>query len=208
MRVESGGGWTNALTCVGELMKSKNRTYSFALVLSGISEPDGFIEDALYEAGCDDALLSFRAGTAYLDFDREAPHLEQAILSAVRDIEHAADRLSVARVEPGDQVTASEIARRAGLTREYIRLLVEGKRGAGHFPAPHSGITGKTLVWSWSEVAPWLLEHGVIDDKDLVDAATVVRDINEALELRRDPPARTRRLKYLRELKVIRPCHD
>ena len=49
---------------------SKNRTYNFVLVLSGVSETDGRVEDALYDAGCDDATLAFRAGIAYLEFDR------------------------------------------------------------------------------------------------------------------------------------------
>jgi len=149
-------------------------------------------------------LLAFRAGVAYLEFDREASSLEQAVLSAVRDVECASERLGVERVEPGDLVTASEIARRAERTREYVRLLVEGKRGAGNFPAPRSGITGKRLVWSWAEVARWLLAHGVIHDEQLVETAVILRDFNDALETRRDPTAKTRRLNYLRKLKAIK----
>ena len=180
------------------------KTHSFALVFSGVSEPDADIEDALYEAGCDDALLSFRAGIAYLDFDREAQSFEEAVFSAVRDVENASERVGVVRVEPGDLVTASEIARRAGLTREYIRLLASGERGGGNFPAPRSGVTSKTLVWSWAEAARWLLAHGVIDDSKIVETALVVRDFNDALEMRDDTGAKRRRLKYLRELKGIK----
>ncbi|MGH9334471.1 MAG: hypothetical protein ACRD21_12055, partial [Vicinamibacteria bacterium] len=68
-------------------MKKKDQKHNFVLVVSGVSEPDSRLEDALYEAGCDDAILAFRNGVAYLEFDREAPSLEDAILSAIRDAE-------------------------------------------------------------------------------------------------------------------------
>ena len=181
-------------------MKKKDQTHNFVLVVSGVSEPDGRLEDALFDSGCDDATLAFRNSVGYLEFDRRAPSLDTAILSAVRDVERADPRLTVMRVEPGDSVNASEIARRVQLTREYIRLLVQGKRGEGDFPAPQSGITGKTLVWSWAEVVRWMSQHGMLEDKPLVEAALTIRDMNDALEVRRDPSIMERRLKYLREL--------
>ncbi len=181
-------------------MKEKEATHNFVLVLSGVSEPDGHLEDALFEAGCDDATLAFRNGVGYLEFDRRARILDAAILSAVRDVERADPRLTVVRIEPGDSVNASEIARRIHLTREYIRLLVQGKRGEGDFPAPQSGITGKTLVWSWAGVVRWMFQHNLLEDITVVDTAETIRDINDALEIRGNPAAIDRRLKYFREL--------
>ena len=172
------------------------------------SEADGLARYAPTATGRDgtlardvSVLLAFRAGTAYLEFDRQADNLEQGILTAVCDVEQADERLAVVRVEPGDLATAAEIARRAHLTREYVRLLAEGKRGPGDFPAPQSGITGKTLVWSWAEVARWLLRHDIIEDASLIDTAETIRDINDALAIRHDSAARKRRLHYLRQLK-------
>jgi len=179
---------------------SEKPVYNFVLVLSGISEPDNQLEDGLYEAGCDDGTLAFRNAIPYLEFDREAESIEEAVLSAVQDTEHADPRIKVVRVEPGDLVNASEIARRIQCTREYIRLLAQGKRGAGEFPTPHSGITGKTLVWSWAEVVRWLFEHNVIKERALLDAAEVVRDINDALEVRENAAVINRRMQYLRIL--------
>ncbi|HXV62902.1 MAG TPA: hypothetical protein VEK15_19545 [Vicinamibacteria bacterium] len=170
------------------------------LILSGVSEPTSELEDALFEAGCDDATLAFRSGIAYLEFDREAPSLGDAIVSAIRDVERADPRLKVVAVEPGDSVNASEIARRAQVTREYIRLLVEGERGEGDFPAPHSGIAGKTLVWSWAGVVQWMLERNLIKDPVVVETALTIRDINDALEIREHPATLDRRLKFLRKL--------
>jgi hypothetical protein len=181
-------------------MKEKEATYNFVLVFSGVSEPDGRLEDALFEAGCDDATLVFRNGVGYLEFGRRARSLDAAILSAVRDVERADPRLTVVCVEPGDSVNASEIARRIQVTREYIRLLVQGKRGEGDFPAPQSGITGKTLVWSWAGVVRWMFRHNLLEDVTVVDAAETIRDINDALEIRDNPAAMDRRLKYLRGL--------
>jgi hypothetical protein len=106
----------------------------------------------------------------------------------------------VARVEPGDFVNASEIARRLECTREYIRLLTQGKRGNGEFPAPHSGVTSKTLVWSWAEVVRWLFDQKKITDKSLLDNAVTIRDINDALELRQNPDVFHRRIELLRKL--------
>jgi hypothetical protein len=181
-------------------VKESEAAHNFVLVLSGVSEPDGRLEDALFEAGCDDATLAFRNGVGYLEFDRRSRSLDTAILSAVRDVERADPRLTVARVEPGDSVNASEIARRIQVTREYIRLLAQGKRGEGDFPAPQSGITGKTLVWSWAGVVRWMFQHNLLDDVVVVDTAETIRDINDALEFRGNPAAMDRRLKYLRKL--------
>src|SRR3990172_326591 len=66
---------------------SKQGTYSFTLLLSGFEELSPELENALFEAGCDDALLGIRCGNPYLAFDREAASLEEAIKSAIKDVE-------------------------------------------------------------------------------------------------------------------------
>ena len=183
-----------------ERVKTNKNVHNFVLVLSGLSEPDEELEDALFEAGCDDGTLAFRNRTGYIEFGRQAASLEEAILSAIRDVERSDSRIAVVSVEPGDSVNAAEIARRAQVSREYVRLLVEGERGEGDFPAPQSGITGKTLVWSWVEVAHWLLQHKLLEDHSVLDTAEVIYDMNQALDLRQHPQTMDRRLKYVREL--------
>ncbi len=185
-------------------MSTDEDFYNFVLVLSGVSEPDERLENALFEAGCDDGTLAFRNEVGYIEFDRQAPSLDAAILSAIRDVERADSRLTVVAVEPGDAVNASEIGRRAEVTREYIRLLVQGKRGEGNFPAPQSGIAGKTLLWSWAEVVRWMLEHNLLEDRSDLETAETIRDINDALKMRQHPATMDRRLKYLRELQKSR----
>src|SRR5450830_805225 len=115
-------------------------TYTFTLVLYKSPDFTEEIAAALYSSGCDDALVSTHHGIPCLDFDRDAESFSHALLSAIRDVENCKLRrkaagLRVRRVEPYDLVNAAEIARRAGISREYVRLLASGKRGFGGFPA-------------------------------------------------------------------------
>ena len=48
--------------------------------------------NAIYEAGCGDALICIRGDLAYADFCREADSLPKAVSSAVRNVEAAGFR--------------------------------------------------------------------------------------------------------------------
>jgi hypothetical protein len=50
-------------------------------------------EDALFEAGCDDALVALVDGVMFLDFDREAPSMGDAIESAIMNVEQAGGKV-------------------------------------------------------------------------------------------------------------------
>lgn len=151
--------------------------HNFTLVITG---PVDEKLDALYDAGCDDALFGEIDAVQYGEFDREAPNLREAITSAVRAIE-SVEGLRVDRVEPEDLVTLSEIAARSGRSREFIRLLIAGERGPGHFPPPVSHLRERNRLWRWSDVAEWL---GQTESEELQDALFVAA-LNAALELRR-----------------------
>ena len=62
-------------------------TFTFTLIVEGPDLQADETIDALFEAGCDDALVGRSEGVQYLDFDRETSCLEEAVLSAVADIE-------------------------------------------------------------------------------------------------------------------------
>ena len=164
------------------------KTHTFTLVLSGITEIDAEVEDRLFEAGCDDALLSTRDGVPYLDFDRESESLLAAITSAISDVESAGLDLRVIRVEPDELVTASEIAERTGRSRESIRLLAAGKRGRGGFPPPVRGLKSRMRLWRWAEVIAWMAEHEGGTHPEAVVHAHTIAAVNGALELRRHAP--------------------
>ncbi len=63
--------------------------YSFTIEIKGIDPAGTQYEDALYEAGCGDALVAVINGRMMIDFDREASSYEGAVASAVRDMERA-----------------------------------------------------------------------------------------------------------------------
>lgn len=154
------------------MINDKLNTFTFALVLDGFHEPSPKIEDALYEAGCDDGILTFRGRTPVIEFDRQADCIELAISSAINDVEKADISAIVLRVEPDDLVNASEIARRTKKTREAIRLWIEGERGSGDFPPPMA-ILEQSILWSWQEVAAWLVQHELLNENQLKIARAI-----------------------------------
>lgn len=165
-------------------------THSFTLVLAGVRELSEDLETAVYEAGCDDALLGIRSGVAFLEFDREVPSLAEAVLGAIRQVE-GIDGIEVVRVEPDDLVTAAEIARRTGRSRESIRLLASGLRGPGNFPPPVQALRRRSPLWPWAQVAAWMDAHerGASQARSELETATFLAVLNSALHLRRLVPA-------------------
>jgi len=164
---------------------SRNHRYAFSLILAGVDGVGAELENALYEAGCDDALLGSRGGVVFLDFDREAPSFFAAVVSAVADVGGAGLGLRVDRVEPDDLVTAAEIARRTERTRESIRLLMEGDRGPGGFPAPVANLTRRSPIWRWTDVAAWFDEWEGVEGSGRYGEAAELAMINAALALQR-----------------------
>ena len=72
--------------------------YAFTLEVSGIDTGHENYEDALFEAGCDDALVALVNGAMFLDFHRDGSSFEDAVKSASRDVELAGGK--VVRVIP------------------------------------------------------------------------------------------------------------
>jgi hypothetical protein len=158
-------------------------THSFTLYFAGpdILTDENF--DALFEAGCDDALFGERDGAQYGDFDREAKSFSDALRTALRDVQKAVPGLRVVRVEPNDLVTMAQIADRSGLTREYIRLFVKGTRGPGGFPPPVAYVDEKSRLWHWPDVAKWLQQNNKGSVEVDVESAELVAALNAAYAL-------------------------
>lgn len=155
--------------------------HSFVLIVEGPDIHERNVFDALYEAGCDDALMGTTNGIQHLDFGREAASLDKAILSAVADVE-SVDGLRVVRIADPDLVSMSEIAVRIGRSRECVRLWVLGKRGPGGFPAPLNNPHDRYRFWRWSDVEGWL--RGVLGGEPWSSQDHLRAAINAALELR------------------------
>src|SRR5476651_1324196 len=158
--------------------------YNFTLTLSGITYETEGLEDALFESGCDDALINAYGKSVYLEFDREADSFEAAIESAIENIESAGIGAMVESVDSA-LVGLSDIAILTGMTRQAIALLKDGKRGSGNFPCPIQRIKGQSPLWDWAEVATWWVENGRLAEDDML--ATHARTLskwNLALRLR------------------------
>ncbi|MXY26523.1 MAG: DNA-binding protein [Acidobacteria bacterium] len=155
--------------------------HHFTLIVDGPDLQDAAYIDMLFEAGCNDGTVGRADGIQYIDFDREAPSFDEAILSAVTDVERVAGA-EVVRVADAGLVSMTDIATRIGRTRESVRLLVTGARGPGGFPPPVTDPRGRYRLWRWSDVANWLTTQ--LGEVTLPEdhAATT---LNASLELRR-----------------------
>lgn len=172
--------------------KTRETTYSFTLLVdttgarngAAVDLLDDAVLDRLYEAGCDDATIGRRNGVMFVDFDREAASLAEAITTAIRQVESAAPGTMVMRVEPEDLVSAADIARRTHRSRESIRQLMNALRGPGSFPGPAAWLSRKQPLWHWASVAEWFADNlgQTVDD---VPSAVFVAAMNAALDLRR-----------------------
>lgn len=160
------------------------KTYQFTLLLDNVRTDNPRLEDSLFEAGCDDALISSKAGAVYLDFDREEKSLEQAIISAINDVESSSVDATVVSAEPEHLVNLSDIAERLSLSRQAVSLFVLGKRGNGDFPIPTLKINSKSTLWKWSSVAEWFYKQGKIDSHQIIDDARTIENINFVLNNR------------------------
>ncbi len=156
-------------------------THQFTLIVNGPDLQDETVINALFEAGCDDATIGRADGIQYVDFDREAAGFEEAILSAVTDIE-SIDGVEVVRIADAGLVSMADIATRTGRTRESVRLLVTGARGPGGFPPPVTDPRGRYRLWHWSDVAHWLTTY--LGEESSAQEDAIVSVINAGLEIR------------------------
>ena len=155
--------------------------HHFTLIVDGPDLQDDTLIDAAFEAGCDDAAIGRIDGIQYVDFDREAASLDQAIISAVADLERISG-VDVVRIAGAGLVSMADIATRIGRTREGVRLLITGARGPGGFPPPITDPRSRYRLWRWSDVALWLTKH--LGEELAVADDEILAAFNAGLELR------------------------
>ena len=83
--------------------------HQFTLILCGVSEITPELADALYEATGGDIEFNMRDGVAFLEFDRSAASLSDAVTSAMKQVEGAGVGVRVVRVESEDANTIAKI---------------------------------------------------------------------------------------------------
>jgi hypothetical protein len=140
--------------------------------------------DALAAAGCDDAAFMGPAadGTFTAEFDREAPSFAGAVVSALDALQSVLPGARLLRVLPADPVTVAAIATRTGRSDESVRLLHQGRRGPGGFPAAAGWINEKTQIWRWTDVARWFAD-ALGEPPAGAEHAAFLAALNDALDL-------------------------
>jgi hypothetical protein len=153
------------------------KMHEFSIIASGLDPEAEDFETRFFDAGCDDATISFQKGHIIADFAREADSLEDAISSAVEAVSKAG--ATVDRVEPDPLVSLADMAARTGLTRATLSNYSQGKRGS-HFPAPVARVTSESPLWDWATVARWMFENEKLGKEAALDAE-IVRQANVAI---------------------------
>ena len=88
-----------------------NAYLHFKVVLGSLEEINDTLVENLFAAGCDDGSPWSSQGVAGVHFDREADSLEQAIRSAVADVQAAGYRVARVEIEPADLAITAPAAK-------------------------------------------------------------------------------------------------
>ncbi|MFC4270740.1 hypothetical protein GQF03_03330 [Sneathiella chungangensis] len=155
------------------------KTFEFSIIASGRSIEDDDFVNAVFEAGCDDATLSFQKGVIIAEFEREAESFAKAIASACSQLHQTG--LKIERIEPDYLVSLSEIAERSDLSKQAISYYIKGERLEG-FPLPAAKVTSKHPLWDWYQVADWLWRNNNLP-REAVIQAKVVKEANMNIDL-------------------------
>lgn len=86
------------------------KSFEFSVIASALDPEAAGFADRFFDAGCDDATISFQKGHITADFARDAKSIDAALASAVAAVKKAG--ASVDRIEPDPLVRASPTSRR------------------------------------------------------------------------------------------------
>ena len=75
-------------------------TYEFVVTLAKGTEHSDELVETLYEAGCDDGSVWSCAGVVQIGFTRQADSLEEAIRSAIADVQKSGCIVARLEMEP------------------------------------------------------------------------------------------------------------
>ena len=162
-----------------------------------LDQPDEYL-DALYESGCDDAVIGLgQRGFIALDFCRTAGSAESAIRSAVKDVKRAIPGARLITAAP-DLVNLSDMVRlldQAGvitLSRQGMRKYALNQLKKSHRTFPPSQVFAESPLWHLDDVVSWLIDNEKVEHLEnarcLLDVARGVRELNASLEYARLAP--------------------
>jgi len=81
--------------------------FSFTLTIEGADVMTDVAQEALFEAGCDDATFGTSGGIQTGEFDREAVEFAEAVASAIRAVESAIPGARVVEVHRQHDIAAA-----------------------------------------------------------------------------------------------------
>lgn len=153
------------------------KTYDFTLKYrlgDAAANPEQHL-NALALAGCDDAIVGIaQNGRIALNFVRESESALHAVTSAIENVQQAIPEAKLVEATP-DFVSTTEIADIFGVSRQYVRQLIQSK-GAS-FPEPiHEG---KPSLWHLLDVLVWFQQNqSRIVDAELYEVAKINMQLN------------------------------
>jgi len=153
--------------------------YEFTLTfdLPGDQEDPEQYVDALFEAGCDDAVPGTGLpGTIALEFVREAESANEAIESAIMNVLEAIPGADLSEAKP-DLVGLTDVAQILACSRQNIRKYMDTYH---EFPRP--AFTGKTLLWHLWELASF---QKLSVPTTIVDISKITFKINMSIQQHR-----------------------
>ncbi len=124
--------------------------YQFTLTFSLPGEDDDPAEylDALYESGCEDAIVGTGAsGSVALEFVREGKTANSVINSAIKDVKVAIPKANLIEAKP-DLVGLTDVAEMLDCSRQNIRKYMQT-----YHAFPPAAYSGKSSLWHLWEVA-------------------------------------------------------
>lgn len=166
------------------------QTYAFRVRLrDAVTDSDA---DRLHEALDDEVGLEDGPRGHFIGFERQAESFLDAVLDALAEVMGLGfEPLAV----EDELVSISDIAERAGRSRQSVSMLASGQRGPGNFPRPAAGNV-RSPLWHWADVAAWFEDQGA-DPAAFEDRLQAIASINGALAnrvLARIRPADVRRI--------------
>lgn len=145
------------------------------------ADPEVYL-DALYEAGCDDAMVGVNVrGMVGLDFARRAESADVALETAVRDVLKAIPGASLIQAGP-DLVNLADMAVIFDCSRQNMRKYAVGPAvDRDAFPMP--AVTVPMSLWHLAEIAHWLRKNtSRAPAADVVEVAKAAARMNLDLD--------------------------
>ena len=142
--------------------------------------------DALFEAGCDDAVPGVGLlGSIAMSFSREGESATEAIRSALIDVKKAIPHSYPDKAAPY-LMNLSDLALEFGFSKQNMSKYSRGESKLGEMPSPL--VASKTSYWFVAQVAQWLSDGGVIGlSEEQRDLYLSIWALNSAIEKVKNP---------------------